>query len=441
MTSLQDRPRVFHVEIGLFLVLMAGGLVLTWWMCEGSPRLEAEGVVRVGVAQDLLKGIPRGRQGLIGSLQWAPLPTLLLMPFVRLPAPFGGDWAPIVVSLGAAALLCAWLSAWLGRCGIGKTMRLAIALVFFLSPGVQRAIAAGSAETILWLAAFVAISFLIHWWETDQLRSLAYLSLSLALALATRYQAVILFVVAGAFVGLHLRARRRRKGYAEATLIVFLVPGSYVLALWLISNWLIMGDALFFLRGLIGAGSPWEGFHRAMLRSREWGQTALLVIIGLSVWRMRAAGRQWRGAVVGLVVLAVCVPIWYLAQDGHRRDVVRRRTAEFSAVTRELASKHGQDWIIYSGYQGYALARPREGRKVHFLHHTLSFYLGPAMKNTRGKRTYVLIPRPKGDGCWEDMNLRFPGIFAHGAYFTVFDRGWTNWQLLRIVRLDGTDEG
>ena len=269
MTGPRSRLKAFHVEIGLFLLLMAGGLSLASWTIQTRPVLDTEAVVRAGVARDLLHGFPRGRQGLVGSLEWAPLPTLLLMPLLRLPAPFGGDWAPVVVSLTAAAFLSAFLSAWLGRCGVGRVMRLAICLTFFLSPVVQRPVLSGSPEPIFWLTTFAALCFLTHWWETEELRSLAYLSLALALALATRYQAAILFLAAGLFVALHLRGRRGRKSYIEATLIVFLVPGLYVLLLWLTTNWLIMGNAFFFLRGLFADGALWQGAGRVLDNARE----------------------------------------------------------------------------------------------------------------------------------------------------------------------------
>jgi len=438
MTGPQRRLKAVHLEIGLFLVLMAGGLFLAWHTSESEVVLNTEAVIRVGVARDLLHGFPRGRQGLVGSLEWAPLPTLLLMPTLRLPAPFGGDWAPVMVALTAAAFLSVFLSAWLGRCGVGRFLRLGVSLAFFLSPAVQKTVLAGSAEPIFWLTIFATVCFLMHWLETEALRSLAYLSLALALAVATRYQAAMLFLVTGLFVVLHLCVRRQRKSYAEATLIVFLVPGLYVLLLWLTTNWLIMGNAFFFLRGLFVEGALWQGAGRVLDNVEEWGHVALLVILSLAVWWMRGLNRLLRGAATVAVVLAVCVPIWYGPYGDTRREE-RQRRVETEAVARDLAADYKEDWIVYSGYLGYEFSRPHDEPRVEHVYHTLSFYLDPTLADTRGKRTYILAPRAKGYGCWEDVNLKYPEMFSQGTYFTVFERRWENWQLFRVVRMDGTD--
>ncbi len=442
MTILRpDRPiqsKRFHLEIGLLLLLVIGGIALACMIVDDSPPIGREGVVRIGVARDLLAGIPRGRQGLIGSLRWTPLPTLLLLPLLRLPEPFGADWAPVIVSLLGAAFLAAFFSAWLGRCGVSRIMRLVIALLFFFSPAVQLRVISGSMEPVFLLMVFVALCFLMHWWETEQLRSLAYLSLALALATVTRYQAAILFVVAGFFVVRRLRARRRTECYNEATLIVFLTPGLYVLALWLITNWLIMGDVFFFLRGLTCSDASWQGMSRMFEQSREWWHAATLMIPALACWRMRGAGRKWRGVAVGALTLLLCAPVWY-GQSASLSRTHQRRQIAMASMKQDLARDYQHDWIVYSGYLGYELSRRRGETRIPFLHHQLSFYLNEILEDTRDKRTYLLVCRPEGDGCWEDANLKRPTLFERGAFFTVHERSWPDWQLYRIVRLDDTD--
>lgn len=453
MRDAENRNNRFRAEVGLLLILMAGGLMLVCWVTDGTPAIGREAVIRVGIGQDLLSGVPRGRQGLIGSLRWAPLPTLALLPLLRLPPPLGHDWAPVVAALAAGAFLCALLSAWLARCGVGRSVRLTVALAIFLSPALQEPMASGSAAPLVVLMTFGVACFLMHWYETGQLRSLAYLALALALGVATQYQAVLVLAAVGFFVILHLvrfrnpggtceqqhlGTRRRRQDYAEATLIVFLVPVLYVVALWFVTNWLIMGDAFFFVRGLAvhGSSGGLDGIHPA----GEWEIALLLCVIAFVAWRARRLRRGLRAVWSGAAVAAVLVLIAYQGQaDVSRTAGEERGESELSRVVAYLATAHPGDWIVYSGHRGYELARPTGDRKIALLCHTLSFYPEPVLKMTRGKRAYLLVPRPDGAGRWEDINLKYPRVFDQGAYFIVYERSWRNWRLWRMVRMDESD--
>ncbi len=420
----------------LFIVLLFGSILMLWWVGEGEALIGREGVIRVGIGQDLLKGLSRGRQGLVDSLRWAPLPTLIALPLLRLPEPFGGDWAPVVVGVGCAALLAAFLSGWLKTCGMGGPLRLAIAVLVFLSPALQDPLTVGGSEPVFLLLVVLAFCFLVHWWETDQLRSLAYLALCLALAILTRYASALLFGLASVFVIVHLVARRKQKHYAEATLIVFLVPALYAIGLWIASNWLIMGDPFHFVRNI--AATEGSAFDPARLfgDARLWGQAALLCAIPFVARRMRGLPPRFRPMWSGLVVAAACL---LLTCGGGPRRTVDRKDAELSRIVKYLAGAHREDWIIYSGHRGYELARALAGRRIKHLHHTLSFYPQQVLERTRGKRTYLLVPMPRADGSWEQLPQAYPDIFGEGGYEAVFERAWDDWLLVRIVRLDETD--
>jgi hypothetical protein len=54
-------------------------------------------------------------------------------------------------------------------------------LAVFLSPPIRFYAAGGGGEILFALFGVAAVCFLLHWWETDQLRSLSYLALALML--------------------------------------------------------------------------------------------------------------------------------------------------------------------------------------------------------------------------------------------------------------------
>ena len=457
-----SRPLRFRAEMALFLILIAGALMALWWQGDGVPLLGQEAVIRLGVGQDLLDGLSRGRQGLIGSLRWAPLPTLLLMPVLRLPAPFGGNWAPIFVAVAVSALLCAFLSAWLARCGVAWAFRIIIAVAVFASPAMWHSCRIGASEPLFLLLVLSTLCFLMHWWETGQLRSLAYLALSLALALITRYEAILLLMGAAGIMAGHLFTRRRPPHYTEATLTIFLVPAVYVVALWVVCNWLIMGDAFFFARGLVWSHRLRAEDTRLLGDPREWAKVFLVCAVALAAWRIRELPERPRPVWGGWALIFICVLLGYVLpaenllpannpfspNDGRASSEPYQTVfvpnngqqspyeVELAKVVRYVAKSYSDDWIVYSGYRGYELeAQFKEAGAKHFLH-TLSLYPNELVEKTRGKRTFLLVPISQGDAVWEDVNLKYPDLFERGTCFTVFEYSWRSWVLVRLVRLD-----
>ena len=431
MTPPDARSTRKRPEILLFLVLLAVGFLYAAMAGDGGAPVSHEATIREGVAQDLLDGLTRGRQGLVGSLYWAPLPTLLGLFFVRFPAPFGEEHAYVIVSLLAAAALGAFLFRWLRRSGVGGFAATLASAAVFLSPPVLGAALAGRSDPLLLLLATAAVCFLMHWRETGALRSLAYLGVATAAAVLVRYQAVLLLACAAALVACRARARNRKRGEAEATFVILLAPGLYVIALWLAANWLIMGEWGFFLRGLLDRGADASAWFAALVEGCPWGPLLVLMAAAAALWALRLRFRQ-RGALLKLApVAAACLVLWFAdlrLQPGAPAD------AELPVVVADLRKQYARDWIVVAGYRGYEL---QSGD--FFLHHSLSLYLDETLERTHGKRTYLLTPEPVGRDRWEDARLKYPDLYERGAAFALFERSWDHWRLWRVVRLDETD--
>lgn len=427
-----------HYAGWLFAILVVIGLSGAWFVMSHNPDFSREAAIRAGVGQDLLKGFPRGRQGLVGSFAWAPLPTLMGLPMLRLPEPFGDLYAFTFMAMAAAAGLCAFLNEWFRRCGVRGGVRFAVTVVVFLSPAIQQPAMRGDSGPLFALLAMATMVFLLHWWETEQLRSLAYLAVTVALAVLTRYQGLLLFLAALAAVVLHLALRPPRKNYAEATLIIFLVPPLYAAGLWLAANWLIMGDALFFVRGIAAAGASPGGWADLLTVGVEWRLVLVLAALPLLVWVPYRLARGGRALWIGLPALGFSFLLWW---GGTALTPLRvsPADAELSQVVAHINSVRRHDWVVVSGYRGYEVADGMPGRGRGHLQHVLSFYLDPILRDTVQRRTYLLAPKPEGIDRWEDLNLKYPHLYAEGAPFTVFEKSWPHWRLYRVVRVDETD--
>ena len=434
MIALEKRKVLGRTETTLFFLLLVCGMVQAWNAWE-RPPVCYEAVVRSGVGNDLLAGLSRGRQGLVGSLRWAPLPTLLALPLLRAAPPFGGEWAHTFAATFVAAFLCAFLAGWLRRCGVRAPFRLAVAVATFMSPAIRQPVLAGSSDVLFALLVVVAMCCLLHWLETEDLRSLAYLATTLALLSVTRYHAVILLAGALVFAVAHLVLNRHRESYAEATLIIFLVPGVYVAGLWVISNWLLMGDPWFFLRGLWQTGGTWHDWLALLGEGCDWTRIFVLCTVAFLGWGLGRLQQYRRSIWTGAAAVAACALLWFGPYQSLTFSVpaVEEEMAEVAAA---LGREYADDWVVVSGYRGYAFPElPHKGGEDH-MQHTLSFYLDEVLERTLGRRAYLLVPAPQGVDRWEDIHLKYPRVFDYGAEFTVFERSWRHWRLWCIVPME-----
>ena len=447
----------------LFLALTALGVALAHYRLGARGPDSYEALARVGVGHDLLDGAPRGRQGLVGSLRWAPLPTLLELPLLRLPGLEDGAFAASVVSVLGAACLCVFLTRWWAQYGMREVIRTPIAFALFLSPPMLRPILEGSSSTLFAFLVVAALAHLIHWWEaekpgmgdlaapvstdkTAKLRSLAYTAVAAGAAIFVRYQAVVLLAAVTLLFTVHLIVNRKRESYVEATLITLLLPGLYLVGLWFAANWLIMGDALFFLRGLGTYAGKWAALG-ALSEGCEWSACLVPALIGMLGWAVcRMAGRR-RSALTGLPCLIVCGALWLPGLTAIEPRPPDPSTVELrDTVLPYLLKQHGEDRILVGGYRGYQV---RELTPHHpgLIAHELSVYLNTTLARTRGRKLYLLAPNPRmrdpheeNIDRWEDINLKFPGVYERGFRGLLFERNWGHWSLWRVVRLDSPEQ-
>lgn len=428
-----------------FLFVLAICLAWTIYWARQGDRLCEEAVIRVGVAKDLLAGHVRGRQGLVGSLRWAPLPTLMVLPFLAFVRSGATGIAACLSSAVAAALLVAFLDRRWTKWGVGTISRFFLGLAVACNPVLLTNVVQGSSSLwfVLWIVA--ATCFLLEWLSSGDLRSLAYLSISLAFAFLTRFQAIWFFAaVLLVLFSYLLSLRKKPKAFVEATLIVVVAPLVYVVCAWIAANWLIMGDPWFFVRGLFRGDRPisWSGL---LADGCEWELCVAPVAWVFVGWAL-AGGSGWKRRIAAaslFVVLGACLVLAVLSFKPPSRSGL---SPELRKVLEFCSAPKGQvkEWrpalrgkTVISGYEGYVLLRSLSPRARHraFIH-VMDLYLKKIFADTRGQEVYLLVPEPRGEGRWEDVNLHFPGLYEHGNVFTIFVKGWSHWRLYRVVRTD-----
>lgn len=236
-------------DLWVFMVVLALNSIAAALIGGALAMPSDEALIRARLGEDLLRGETVGRQGLICSIWFAPIPTLLLLPLLAIPWQPMHAVAPFVLSVAFGALAAVYLNKILRAFSLGAS-RFALTALFVLNPMTLWLSGDGSSAVIFVALTMAALHYLLLWTQDLQLRNLALLSISATLAAISHQLGGLLALVIVAIVAAKLwRARAERKR-AEGIVLLCIFPMIYAAALWHLVNWLIMGDALYFLRGV-----------------------------------------------------------------------------------------------------------------------------------------------------------------------------------------------
>ena len=440
---------VRHEGLVLFLAVFAA---LVGWIAWYHIPVSEEAVVRSGIGIDLLGGQLAGRQGLIGSLDWAPLPTLLALPFLHLGWLGASGTAYAVMAAGVSAFTVALLNRWCRTMGLHRMIRYPVLIAYQMSPPVVGAVLSGSTAVILVLLSVAGLYFLVKWMGTLDLRSLAYVAALSALALVTEWRTAA--VAAGMLVVIATRLvwrSPRLRSFRGATVLVSVVPALYVAGIWAVSNWLIMGDPLFFLRGLFA----WRRVELwpASVGPLSWHIYLMPLLVLVLAWgytgfserggRYSVLAGLLLSGLIGVVALPFAIE---LKTDDSYLEAYRRKARLVDEVISYVENRYPESRVLVGGYYGYELvARANEPE---LFVHMMNLSLSQADRRTHGKELFLLLPRPTDSRSWEDVHLNHPDLFSgyqdyrmeDGPFVAgfLFEKSWPaegqpEWLLLRVI--------
>ena len=403
------REREKLLEVG-FVLLMLCFLLLPWRSSEA--RQSPEPKHRAAVACDLLEGATRGRQGLVGSTELPPLPTVLIAVIGLLPFVDPSLLASSVVSALAAVLLAVYMNRLWAAEGISPWVRYVGMACLLSLPPVALSVQLGQ-STMLFIALVVCgWGLLTQWLRDGALRNLAYSAILLGLAVAVRYQAVLIVFGAILVVTCAVLLAHRRLSVLEGTVLTFVVPTGYVVLLWLCGNWLILGNPLFFLRGVahsVAIGTA--DLQTVLISNCKWALLAVVGLMVLLVPLMSAASRRPSGgalrhaaALVGIVA-AVALTVW-----GDVSVEGARSRPDIPHVVRTLRQRYPNSTFIVMGYEGYdfmeAAGENSERGWVHLMHLPPSA-VDKVLDDFIGRTVYLLVHSRRTMERWDDLGLEW----------------------------------
>ncbi|MEK3848116.1 hypothetical protein BK143_06195 [Paenibacillus peoriae] len=248
------------MAIGLFVFILALELSAGIYFSYVLGYMHTDALSRVANAFYVLYSRDP-HLGAIGFI-WNPLPSLLEMVILLLypifPALATYGLAAVILSATFAALTAMLLYRAGVRTGLSSGMSIMLALLYALNPFILLFGANGLSDSLyIYFIMMTVIEFAL-WLKDRMTASLIVSGLALAMAFWTRYEAVPLGVaMAGGVVlaimflhrnmGRRELALREKLNKVEATWLLLLLPVVFSGLLWIFFNYLIMGNAFYFL--------------------------------------------------------------------------------------------------------------------------------------------------------------------------------------------------
>lgn len=480
-----------RIELRAFvlMLLLAGGFVAVALYQSGVVRHDV--VVYEAVCRQLLNNTTTGRQALVSSVWWAPLPFLLRWPFAVFSGMAGSPVASFVISalFGSGSLFL--VERVLRRVRL-RGWRFLVVAGICVHPAFLKACTDGSSGTTILFFVLLAASSMAEWMATRKLRFLVRFAYASALLCGISLHMVAWLIVLLLALVVDLLLHARAECQREATLIVALLPLVYGAGLWVLLNWLIMGDGFYFMRSLVSGhclrNASFRSAPELALEDLVLAGTAVIVTL-LSVLRrcrgsaymgvfaaaplvlaaaMRAAGILWSrepvlfvlfplvclslgyagarsGGFVGkmrglLTLLPLAGGLWFWVQEGGvvspvvaRADVVSEHWEEVPArVARHVLSKGRYPRVFVCGYEGFVLMRGYNDSGLFI--HALDFDFDRAETVYPRQQLYVLVRRPTGCGAMESVHWKYDELFHLGDRNALIDSDWGDWRLFEIIQ-------
>jgi hypothetical protein len=198
-----------------------------------------------------------------------------------------------------------------------------LTLTYCLNPVIIFYCSNGMSEASFYLAASVFLLGVVQWFKEGGARSLILMSLGLAATMAIREEAVFLVPLVAILVSFREASLARRAKIA----VLVALPGYFVLTLWCLANWVIMGNPLFWFdsgSGLPPATAAWLPKHITLLSASGYSLgylwsfvPALFIVVPLLVLVVRPRRRRWElAAILGATAVIPGLVTLLLANHG-----------------------------------------------------------------------------------------------------------------------------
>jgi hypothetical protein len=447
--------------------------------------------VHARIVESILAGQNWGRQALVGSLEYPLFPTLMLLVsrVVLAPLGAGGDrWLVALCQVWALTYILRLSPTWRGR-----FLGLGILAASLLSPTVRHAVVALDPNWVLAVPMASVIYHLTAWHRDRELRDVVLCAVNSGLLGFCGFGGVV-FAIGVLWMmckEVRLVSKVNPEEQSGVKLLIW-TPLAYCAFLWLLWNWLVMGDMLYCLGRVVDScraftlAETLRGVRASLfaipvlvpatvvllcliLGTAQGGIAACLAVGLVGIFAVRTlavvlelhpAGAAVAGVVVciaGLILpwmpvagkspkqpppnrllfaRLLTVPVLLLSFAYPGVSVVAEGAfAGDAPPRREITACIDQYWpnsrtAVYGIRLPAIYHDPRERRFVA----RLDYHRDVFLRQARKEQMYLLVP-PSDGRFYARRVTPFAVIHAQGARWLFLEREWraTGWQLWRCV--------
>jgi hypothetical protein len=237
--------------------------ITSWWyfFANHDILLYGDAYSHMLIARSLLDNATPGFAQLGGV--WLPLPHLIMEPFI---------WSDYLWQSGLAgsfsSMPCYVIAAifvFLSARRLTHDSRASFfgTLVFMLNPNILYLQTTPLTEPVLIATMMMACYFFIEWVQDERPRALVWCATSTFLATLARYDGWVLFLAFLLLIVIIGLIKHQRRVQIEANAILFGSLGGLGIALWLLWNQMIFGNALYFQDGPYSAQAQQQSYIQA----------------------------------------------------------------------------------------------------------------------------------------------------------------------------------
>jgi hypothetical protein len=271
----------------------------------------------------------------------APLITVALLPFTVVPSMAASLLAIVLCSAAFGGLFAAAVHRALRRACLCAARYAVVALVV-LNPLVAFAASTGSGAIVGTALATIAVAALVGWYATVDARYLVTGGLAFGAAAVADYQFIGWMLLAALVIAVSLGRHRAQDEEIEGSLIMFLTPGVFVLALWTLFNGLVTGDPLGWLSvqadttiNAASSGAVTTDIGGALAQTAELVLTAaplaLLVLPALAALAL-AQRNALAGWLAAFLLLSFATPVIVAADQSDLTQITLDRALPILAL-------------------------------------------------------------------------------------------------------------
>jgi len=186
------------------------------------------------------------------GLVWPPIPTLVQLPLVLIKPLNTYGFAGNITSALFMSLTVVFLNNILKHFKLGLLARVLVLLTFILNPMILFFGVNGMSEAVAIFFLVTTIYLLILYLSSKSTTYLLGLGATISLAIMSRWEMLVLIptTILVLIISIFLNSSKKLVSKIEGAVLLFLTPVIFTISIWILANWIIMGDPLHFLTSI-----------------------------------------------------------------------------------------------------------------------------------------------------------------------------------------------